>query len=87
MQHLISVLLLLLILALALGGGQHHIKPRAIGTVQIQVLNLLSQEGLSRKPSQHLTEKQSTEIQARQNFGCPFKGQTFTSKARVRPYI
>ena len=32
--------------------GQHHIKPRAIGTVQIQVLNVLSQEVLSRKPSQ-----------------------------------
>jgi hypothetical protein len=33
-------------------GGQHHLKPRAIGMVQIQVLNGLSQEVLSRKPSQ-----------------------------------
>jgi hypothetical protein len=33
-------------------GGQQHIKPHAIGTVQIQVLNWLSQEVLSRKPSQ-----------------------------------
>jgi hypothetical protein len=32
--------------------GQHHIKPRAIGTVQIWVLNALGQEVLSRKPSQ-----------------------------------
>jgi hypothetical protein len=32
--------------------GQHHIKPRAIGTVQIWVLNALAQEVLSRKPSQ-----------------------------------
>jgi len=33
-------------------GGQQHIKPHAIGTVKIQVLNWLSQEVLSRKPSQ-----------------------------------
>jgi hypothetical protein len=32
--------------------GQHHIKPHAIGTVQIWVLNALGQEVLSRKPSQ-----------------------------------
>jgi hypothetical protein len=32
--------------------GQDHIKPRAIGAVQIQVLNLLSQEVLSKTPSQ-----------------------------------
>jgi hypothetical protein len=33
-------------------AGQNHIKPRAIGTVQIQVLNALSQEVLSKTPSQ-----------------------------------
>jgi hypothetical protein len=32
--------------------GQVQPKPRAIGTVQIQVVNVLSQEVLSRKPSQ-----------------------------------
>jgi hypothetical protein len=37
---------------LAHAGRQHHVKPRAIGTVQIWVLNALSQEVLSRKPSQ-----------------------------------
>jgi hypothetical protein len=31
---------------------QHRIKPHAIGTVQIWVLNALGQEVLSRKPSQ-----------------------------------
>ena len=36
------------------GGGQHRIKLLAIGTVQIWVLNWLSQEVLSRKPSQRL---------------------------------
>jgi hypothetical protein len=33
-------------------GGQQHIKPHAIGTVQIWVLNALGQEVLSKKPSQ-----------------------------------
>ncbi len=33
-------------------GAQLRIKPRSIGTVQIQVLNWRSQEVLSRKPSQ-----------------------------------
>jgi hypothetical protein len=33
-------------------AGQHQLKPRAIGTVQIWVLNALGQEVLSRKPSQ-----------------------------------
>ena len=33
-------------------GGKHHVNPHAIGTVQIWVLNALSQEVLSRKPSQ-----------------------------------
>jgi hypothetical protein len=32
--------------------GLHQIKPRAIGTVQIWVLNALGQEVLSRNPSQ-----------------------------------
>jgi len=39
---------------LAHAGRQHHVKPRAIGTVQIWVLNALSQEVLSKMPSQQL---------------------------------
>jgi hypothetical protein len=35
-----------------LSAGQHYIKLPAISTVQIQVSNWLSQEVLSRKPSQ-----------------------------------